>query len=188
MEGEGIIRALLTAIGENPDREGLRDTPARVMKAWAEWAEGYRVDPANVLKAFDDGAENVDEMVIVHGIPIVSKCEHHLADIVGTAHIGYIPNGRIVGLSKLVRLAEVFARRLQVQERMTNQIADALDQHLKPLGVGVLVRAAHGCMSTRGVRIHGSSTTTSAMRGVLRTDPAARAEFLGLCEAAERNR
>jgi GTP cyclohydrolase I len=186
MEGEGIIRALLTAIGENPDREGLRETPARVLKAWTEWSEGYRIDPADILKVFEDGAENVDEMVIVHGIPIVSKCEHHLADIVGVAHIGYIPNGRIVGLSKLARLAEVFSRRLQVQERLTNQIADALDENLRPLGVGVLVRAAHHCMSTRGVRIHGAATTTSAMRGALRLDPAARAEFLSLCAQAER--
>lgn len=183
---ENIIRQLLEHIGENPDREGLLETPARVMKAWKEWASGYSKNPADVLKVFEDGAERVDELVIVHNIPVVSKCEHHLADIIGHAHVGYIPNGKIVGLSKLARLVDVFARRLQVQERLTNQIADSLQEHLGPLGVGVLIRAAHGCMSTRGVHIHGSTTTTSAMRGVLRDEASARAEFLSLCVMAEK--
>lgn len=183
---EHIIRQLLEHIGEDPDREGLKETPKRVLKAWKEWASGYAQNPADVLKTFEDGADGVNELVIVHNIPIVSKCEHHLADITGHAHIGYIPRGRIVGLSKLARLAEVFARRLQVQERMTNQIADALVEHLQPAGVGVLIRAHHGCMSTRGVKIHGSTTTTSAMRGALLKEASARAEFLDLCKMAER--
>jgi len=182
---ERVIQALLELIGEDPTREGLRETPRRVVKAWKEWAQGYTINPATVLKTFEDGAERCDELVIVHNIPVISKCEHHLADIVGIAHVGYIPDGKIVGLSKLARLTDLYARRLQVQERLTSQIADALDFHLAPKGVGVIVRASHACMSSRGVKIHGSVTTTSAMRGVLRTKPEARAEFLQLCAAAE---
>jgi GTP cyclohydrolase I len=160
-----------------------------VLKGWKEWAKGYHQEPKDILKTFEDGAEHCgDEFVIVHNIPIVSKCEHHLADIIGIAHVGYIPDGKIVGLSKLARLADLFARRLQVQERLTNQIADALVDVLEPKGVGVIVRASHACMSTRGVNVHGSVTTTSAMRGVVLEKPAARAEFLALCEAAERHR
>lgn len=184
-EAEAAVTTLLEYLGENPNREGLRDTPARVVKAWGEWASGYRVDPATVLRTFKDGAASVDEMVVVHNIPIVSKCEHHLADIIGTAHVGYLPRGRIVGLSKIPRLVEVFARRLQVQERMTGQIADALMRNLKPFGAGVLIRAAHHCMSTRGVRVHGSVTTTSAMRGAFLKRESTRAEFLNLCRDAE---
>lgn len=186
-DNDDIIRQLLKMIGEDPTREGLRDTPSRVVKAWQEWARGYRIDPKDVLKTFTDGAENCgDELVIVSNIPIVSKCEHHLADIMGTAHIGYIPNGKIVGLSKLARVADLFARRLQVQERLTNQIANAINDCLEPKGVAVTVRATHACMSSRGVKVHGAITTTAAMRGVMLTKPEARAEFLSLCEAAER--
>lgn len=184
---EAAIRELLKHVGDDPDREGLQETPKRVAKAWREWASGYGMDAKDVLKTFEDGADGTNELVIVHNIPIVSKCEHHLADIVGIAHIGYIPQGKIVGLSKLARLAEVFMRRLQVQERLTNQIADSLVEHLDPIGVGVLIRAHHGCMSTRGVKIHGSTTSTSAMRGVLLKEASARAEFLNLCAMAERS-
>lgn len=181
---ERMVVSLLEYIGEDPTREGLKDTPRRVLRAWKEWAQGYSVDPAEVLKTFEDGAEHCgDEFVIVRSIPIVSKCEHHLADVTGIAHVGYIPNGRIVGLSKLARLADLFARRLQVQERLTNQIANALVEHLEPKGVGVVIHASHACMSTRGVKVHGSITTTSAMRGVCLTKPEARAEFLSLCES-----
>lgn len=181
---EGLVRDLLGFIGEDPGREGLRDTPKRFLKAWKEWARGYDGNAEDILKTFEDGAENCgDEFVIVRDVPIISKCEHHLADITGVAHIGYIPNGRIVGLSKLARLADLFARRLQVQERLTNQIANALVEHLSPKGVGVVIHAAHACMSTRGVNVQGSITTTSAMRGVCLTKPEARAEFLALCEA-----
>lgn len=184
---EDLIRQLLIMVGENPTREGLIETPKRVIKAWKEWASGYGQDPKDILKCFEDGADGVDELVIVHNIPVISKCEHHLADVVGIAHVGYIPERRIVGLSKLARLVDCFARRLQVQERLTNQIADALVEHLQPVGVGVLIRAAHGCMSTRGVKIHGSATTTSALRGVLKKEASARAEFLQLCQMAEQD-
>ncbi len=180
------VRTLLWYIGEDPNREGLRETPDRVVRAWSEWAAGYAGKPDEVLKWFGDDAKGVDSMVIVHNIPIHSKCEHHLADITGIAHIGYIPGHRIVGLSKLARLADIYARRLQVQERMTFQIAHAIEEHLKPVGVGVVVRCAHACMSTRGVKVHGSVTTTSAMLGELRVDAAARREFLDLCAAAEK--
>jgi GTP cyclohydrolase I len=186
---DDIVLRLLQFIGEDPNREGLQETPRRVLKGWREWAKGYGQDPKEILKTFEDGAEHCgDEFVIVHNIPIVSKCEHHLADILGIAHIGYIPNGKIVGLSKLARLADLFARRLQVQERLTNQIADALVEVLEPKGVGVIVRASHACMSTRGVNVHGSVTTTSAMRGVVLDKQAARQEFLALCQAAENHK
>lgn len=183
---EDIVVRLLQYIGEDPTREGLQDTPRRYLAAWREWARGYGQDPAEILKTFADGAKAYDEMVVVHNIPVASKCEHHLADMVGTAHVGYIPNNRIVGLSKIPRVVDVFARRLQVQERMTVQIADAIHDTLNPFGVGVLLRCSHSCMSTRGVNIHGSVTTTSAMRGALLEKPEARGEFLRLCEAAEK--
>lgn len=175
------VKELIKFIGDDPDREGLRDTPIRVLQAWREWASGYGDNAAEILKTFDDGAEGYDEMVVVSNIPIYSKCEHHLADIIGVGHVGYIPDGRIVGLSKIPRLVTMYARRLQVQERMTVQIADAMDKYLKPKGVGVVIRAEHHCMSSRGVKIHNSITTTSALRGVLHDEPAARAEFLALC-------
>lgn len=183
---EEIVRGLLAYVGEDPDREGLRETPARVLKAYREWTAGYGQDVTTLFKTFADGAEGAREMVIVHNIPVVSKCEHHLADITGIAHVGYIPDGKIVGLSKLARVTDLFARRLQVQERLTAQIADAIEANLAPLGVGVVIRAAHACMSSRGVKVHESVTTTSAMRGALLTKPEARAEFMALCRDAER--
>lgn len=185
LSADDIVTRLLQFIGEDPTREGLKETPKRVLKAWQEWGQGYRQDPASVLKTFEDGAEGVNELVVVHNIPVISKCEHHLADISGIAHVGYIPNGKIVGLSKLPRLVDLFSRRLQVQERLTNQIADALVEGLAPHGVGVVIRAAHACMSTRGVKIANSLTTTSAMRGALLEKGPARQEFLTLCAAAE---
>lgn len=174
------VRTLLEYIGDDPDREGLVRTPERVAKAWKEWGSGYGQKAADVLSAtFEDG--RTDEMVIVHDIPVISKCEHHLADIIGIAHVGYIPNKKIVGLSKLARLVEVYARRLQVQERLVSQIADALMvEPVNALGAGVIVTATHACMSTRGVKIHGSTTTTSALRGVM-LKPEVRAEFISLC-------
>lgn len=183
---DDIVLRLLQFIGEDPLREGLKETPRRVLKAWKEWAQGYGQDPREILKTFQDGAEECgDEFVIVSNIPIVSKCEHHLADITGIAHVGYIPNGKIVGLSKLARVTDLFARRLQVQERLTNQIANAVHDVLEAKGTGVIVRAQHACMSSRGVKVHGAVTTTSAMRGALLTNPAARSEFLDLCKVAE---
>lgn len=177
---EDAIMRLLQAVGEDPSREGLRETPARVIRAWQqEWCSGYSQNPADVLKVFEDGADGVNELVVMRDIPIYSHCEHHLAPFVGTAVIGYIPRGRIVGLSKLDRLANVFARRLQVQERLTNQIADALMEHLDPIGAGVIIECQHMCMATRGVRSN-APTITSALRGALYDDPRARAEFLAL--------
>lgn len=178
---EQIIRALLTGIiGENGDREGLQETPKRVVKAWKHWTSGYAVDVGGLLKTFEDGGETYDEMVIRKDIRIYSHCEHHLAPIIGNCTIAYIPNGRVVGLSKLDRLADAFARRLQVQERLTDQIADALMEHLQPKGVGVYVNARHMCIESRGVAQQNSDTITSALRGVIKDQPAARAEFLAL--------
>lgn len=161
-------------------REGLTETPARVAKAWAHWTSGYAMKAEDLLKVFEDGGENYDEMVLVKDIPIYSKCEHHLADIFGTASIAYIPNGRIVGLSKLSRLADMHARRLQVQERLTNDIAEDLWKHLNPLGVGVIIKARHMCMESRGICQQGHHTVTCALRGVFKEQGAARAEFMSL--------
>lgn len=178
--GSLLVRALEGAKDESTLREGLEETPERFAKAWDFWTKGYRENPADILKVFEDGAQNYDQMVMVKDIPLYSKCEHHLADIFGTVTIAYIPNGRIVGLSKLSRLADCFARRLQVQERLTCQIADALVEHLAPRGVGVLVRARHMCMESRGVNQQGHHTITTALRGVLLAEPATRQEFMAL--------
>ncbi len=164
-------------------REGLEETPARAAKAFAHWFSGYDVDIPGLLKVFEDGAEGYDEMVIVKDIPIYSKCEHHMADIFGTITIAYIPDGKIVGLSKLSRLADAFARRLQVQERLTNQVAEALMEHLAPKGVGVIMKARHMCMESRGLCQQGHHTITSALRGVLKEDRAARSEFMLLANS-----
>lgn len=180
MEMEDIISHMLCHLDPNSEREGLAETPKRVAKAWAHWTSGYNKNPADVLKVFSDGAENCNEMVLVRNIPFYSHCEHHMAPIIGTAHVAYIPNGKIVGLSKLNRVVDIFARRLQVQERLTNNIADALQDNLMPLGVGVVIEARHMCMESRGVCQQGHTTITSALRGVMRTDPATRAEFLSL--------
>lgn len=176
-----LVKAMLFQIGEDPNREGLKETPARVVKAWGEWFDGYRKDPASVLKTFEDGAELCgDELVIVRDIDFYSHCEHHLAPFFGKAHVAYIPNKKIVGLSKIARLVDLFAHRLQVQERLTNQIADAIEQNLDPIGVGVVMRATHFCMCSRGVNKQGSTTITSALRGAIRTKPEARGEFMCL--------
>lgn len=180
--GTDVITRLLQLVGEDATREGLQETPARVVKAWRHWCSGYGKDPAKLLKVFEDGGETYDQMVLVKDIPIYSHCEHHLAAIIGTASIAYIPNGKIVGLSKLSRLADMFARRLQVQERLTDQIADALFQHLEPKGVGVLIKARHLCMESRGICQQGHHTVTTALRGVIKDEPETRAEFLRLCD------
>jgi len=180
--GNDIIVRLLQLVGEDADREGLQETPARVVKAWRHWCSGYGKDPAKLLKVFEDGGETYDQMVLVKDIPIYSHCEHHLAAIIGTASIAYIPNGKIVGLSKLSRLADMFARRLQVQERLTDQIADALFENLQPKGVGVLIKARHLCMESRGICQQGHHTVTTALRGVIKDEPETRAEFLRLCD------
>jgi GTP cyclohydrolase I len=158
-----------------------------VAKALQERFGGYKMNPADVLKVFEDGAERCDQMVVVSSIPVYSKCEHHLEDIFGVAHIGYIPDGKVVGLSKLARVCEIFARRAQVQERLTNQIADALQDNLNPKGVGVVLECRHMCMEARGVRTPGTTTTTSALRGDMLTDAATRAEFLSLVRTRPRS-
>ncbi len=175
-----LIREFLEAIGEDPEREGLKETPERVIKAWQEWTVGYGQDPASVLKVFEDGAENYDELIAVSDIHFFSHCEHHLAPIIGTATIAYIPDGRIVGLSKLPRLLNVFAKRLQVQERLTVQVADALMEHVKPLGAACIIKARHLCMESRGVRSGPVWTTTSCLRGVFLEKPEVRAELMAL--------
>ncbi len=177
---EAAIRELLIAAGEDPDREGLRDTPKRVARGYKEAFAGLHLDPSDVLTTmFDEGH---DEMVLVRDIRLVSLCEHHLIPFYGHAHVGYIPNeaGQITGLSKLARVIDVFARRPQVQERLTTQVADALEDGLKPRGVLVVMEAEHLCMSIRGVRKPGATTVTSAVRGQFRTSAATRAEAMSL--------
>lgn len=178
--GQSIVKDLFSFIGEDGEREGLKETPLRFLKAWSEWCSGYDKKPEEVLKCFEDGAENANELIVVRNIPIWSHCEHHLAPFFGTADIGYIPNGKIVGLSKFARLCDIFARRLQVQERLTNQIADAINDTLEPIGVGVIVNCRHLCMESRGVKTHNSETLTSALRGALIEQGKARNEFLAL--------
>jgi len=173
-------RRFLASLGENPDRPGLRETPLRVSKAWKHWISGYNQDPAEILKVFEDGAERYNELIVVRGIPVYSHCEHHLAPFFGTATIGYVPEGRIVGLSKLTRLVECFARRLQVQERLTSQVAETLMHELQPKAVGVVIRCRHLCMESRGIRTPGEETITSAMLGELQSNAAMRAELLAL--------
>lgn len=179
---EDNIRRLLQYVGDDPAREGLLETPHRVAKAWRHWCGGYGKDPKAILKVFEDGAEKHDQMVTVRDIPIYSHCEHHLAPIFGTVTISYIPNGRIVGLSKLSRLADMYARRLQVQERLTDQIADALFEHLGAKGVGVVIKARHMCMESRGICQQGHHTVTTALRGAMKDEPDTRAEFLRLAQ------
>lgn len=171
---------LLDAIGEDRNREGLVDTPARVLKALLEMTSGYTDKPEEILATTFE-ADGYDEMVVLRGIRFTSLCEHHMLPFSGVAHVGYLPKSRVVGLSKLARLVECYAKRLQLQERMTRQIAEALLGHLEPLGAGVVVSAHHSCMGCRGVRQPDAAMVTSAMLGVLRDEPAARAEFMMLC-------
>ncbi|HEY2194186.1 MAG TPA: GTP cyclohydrolase I FolE [Actinomycetospora sp.] len=177
---EAAVRDILIGIGEDPDREGLRDTPARVARAYRELFAGLGADPDEVLQR--TFSENHDELVLVRDIPMFSMCEHHLLPFHGVAHVAYLPgpDGRVTGLSKLARLVDVYARRPQVQERLTTQVADALDRALDARGVIVVIDAEHQCMSARGVRKPGSRTTTSAVRGMLKTSASTRAEALGL--------
>jgi GTP cyclohydrolase I len=177
---EAAVRELLIAVGEDPDRSGLRETPARVARAYAEIFAGLWQDPAEILSTtFDVGHQ---EMVLEKDIPVYSTCEHHLVPFHGVAHVGYIPgrDGRVTGLSKMARLVEVYARRPQVQERMTAQIADAMQEHLRPRGTLVVVEAEHLCMAMRGVRKPGTTTVTSAVRGIFRESAATRAEAMSL--------
>ena len=174
------VRELLIAIGEDPDRDGLQDTPSRVARMYAERFGGLHEDPAAIFTAAFDAP--YDEMVLVRDITLYSMCEHHLVPFAGVAHVGYVPgeDSKVVGLSKLARLVDLYARRPQVQERLTTQIADTLETYLRPRGVIVVIEAEHLCMSMRGVRQPGSRTVTSAVRGLLRDDPKTRAEAMGL--------
>ena len=173
-------KRFLKSLGEDPDRPGLVETPARVTKAWKHWSSGYGQNPADVLKAFEDGAEEYNELIVVRNIPVYSHCEHHLAPFFGKATVGYMPDGKIVGLSKLTRLVDCFAKRLQVQERLTIQVANALMENLQPKAVGVVIRCRHLCMESRGIKTAGEETVTSAMLGELQPNLAMRTEFLHL--------
>ena len=179
---EAAVREILAAMGEDPDRDGLLDTPARVARMYAETCAGLHEDPARHLKVTFDAGH--DEMIMVRDIALYSMCEHHLVPFFGTAHVAYIPNtdGRVTGLSKLARLVDGFARRPQVQERLTTQVADAIEATLAPRGVLVVVEAEHMCMAMRGIRKAGASTVTSAVRGIFRSDAAARAEAMRFIE------
>lgn len=175
---EELIAELLGRFGEDPSREGLQETPARVIKAWRYMLSGRNKQPTDILKLFCDGAEGIDEMIFQANIPIWSNCEHHMLPFFGVAHIGYIPSGRVLGLSKFARIADMFARRLQVQERLCRQIAECLYEHLGAKGVGVTLQCRHTCMEARGVCVQGSVTTTTTLLGSFRDHDGARAEYL----------
>jgi GTP cyclohydrolase I len=177
-EAEEAVRTLIRWAGDDPGREGLRDTPARVVRAYEEWFSGYRDDPSALLQRTFEEVGGYDEIVVLRDIAFHSHCEHHMAPIIGKVHVGYLPKDRVVGISKLARLVNAFAQRLQVQERLTAEIADMLDAVLQPHGVGVVIQAAHGCMTTRGVNKHGATMVTSRMLGAFRNNPATRHEFL----------
>jgi GTP cyclohydrolase I len=179
-EAEDAVRTLLRWAGDDPEREGLRDTPGRVVRAYEEWFAGYEVDPLDYLKRTFEEVGGYDEMVVLRNIPFESYCEHHVAPIIGKAHVGYMPKDRVVGISKLARVVHGYAKRLQVQEKMTAQIAQAIGDALQPGGVAVVVEASHQCMTTRGVHTHGTTMVTSQMTGLFRRDPRTRTEFLNM--------
>ncbi|MBS0557574.1 MAG: GTP cyclohydrolase I FolE [Proteobacteria bacterium] len=172
------VRTLLRWAGDEPTREGLRDTPKRVVDAYAEWFAGYREDPQDYLRRTFEEVAGYDEMIVLRDIQFESFCEHHMAPIIGRAHVGYVPDGKVVGISKLARVVDAFAHRFQVQEKMTAQIATCISEVLHPRGVGVVVDAVHQCMTTRGVHKRGVSLVTSQMLGSFREDARTRAEFL----------
>jgi GTP cyclohydrolase IA len=175
---ESAVRTLLRFAGDDPAREGLRDTPKRVVNAYSDWFSGYETDPGAYLRRTFEEVEGYDEMVVLRDISFESFCEHHMAPIIGRAHVGYLPSARVVGISKLARVVDGFARRLQVQEKLTAQIAGCINDVLKPRGVGVVIDAVHQCMTTRGVHKRGVSMITSKMLGTFRADASTRAEFL----------
>jgi GTP cyclohydrolase I len=175
---EEAVRTLIRWSGDDPDREGLLGTPARVVRAYEEWFAGYAEDPRDYLKRTFEEVGGYDEVVLLRDISFVSHCEHHMAPIIGRAHIGYLPRNRVLGISKLARLVDVYAKRLQTQEKMTAEIAKCLDGVLKPFGVGVVVEAVHECMTTRGVHKQGVTMATSYMLGIFRTQAKTRQEFL----------
>ncbi|MEH6413940.1 GTP cyclohydrolase I FolE [Pseudomonas sp. CGJS7] len=177
-QAEAAVRTLLAWAGEDPAREGLLDTPKRVVEAYGDWFSGYTDDPREYLARTFEEVAGYDEMIVLRDIEFESHCEHHMAPIIGKAHVGYLPSGKVVGISKLARVVETYARRFQVQEKMTAQIAQSIQDVLQPLGVGVVIEGAHECMTTRGVHKRGVSMITSKMLGMFRDDARTRAEFL----------
>ncbi|HPF72053.1 MAG: GTP cyclohydrolase I FolE [Rhodanobacteraceae bacterium] len=185
-QAEDAIRTLLRWAGEDPQREGLLDTPKRVVKAYRDWFSGYADDPSEFLRRTFEEVEGYDEMIVLRDIEFESHCEHHMAPIIGRAHVGYLPTNRVVGISKLARVVEAYARRFQVQEKMTAQIAHCIQDVLDPRGVAVVVEAAHECMTTRGIHKRGVSMVTSQMLGTFREDARTRSEFLDFIKVGHR--
>ncbi len=179
-EAEAAVRTLIQWAGDDPDREGLRDTPGRVTRSYRELFAGYQVNPLEYMERTFDEVGGYDQLVVLRDIPVISFCEHHMLPVIGRAHVGYLPTSRVVGISKLARVVHGYARRLQIQEKLTSEIADAIDRVLKPKGVGVVIEAEHSCMTLRGVNTPGSSLTTSHLTGVIRDDHRTREEFLRL--------
>jgi GTP cyclohydrolase I len=181
-EAEAAFRAVLRWIGEDVDRDGLRETPARLVRAFEEYFSGYGQEPEQILQKTFKEIDGYDEMVVLRGVPFESHCEHHVAPIIGRAWVAYVPDRRVVGISKLARVVDAFARRLQIQERLTAQIANTIDKVLKPQGVAVVIRATHHCMSMRGIRKRGGDLVTSRMLGCFRDNPMTRQEFLAMTQ------
>ncbi|HIJ38771.1 MAG TPA: GTP cyclohydrolase I FolE [Rhodospirillaceae bacterium] len=179
-EAEEAVRTLIRWAGDDPLREGLRDTPGRVVRAYEEFFSGYHEDPEEILRRTFEETDGYDEMVVLRDIRLESHCEHHMVAIIGKAHVAYLPGSRVIGISKLARVVEIYARRLQIQEKLTAQIANAIQDVLAPRGVAVVIEAAHQCMTTRGVRKPGVTMVTSRMLGAFRSDPATRREFMAL--------
>jgi len=185
-QAEDAVRTLLRWAGEDPSREGLHDTPKRVVEAYKDWYSGYSVDPSEYLRRTFEEMAGYDEMVVLRDIEFESHCEHHMAPIIGRAHVGYLPTTKVVGISKLARVVDVFARRFQVQEKMTAEIARCINDVLQPRGVGVVIEAAHECMTTRGIHKRGVSMITSKMLGSFRSDARTRSEFLTFIDIRDR--
>lgn len=179
-EVERAFREVFRWIGEDPDRDGLRETPSRLARAFREYFAGYRQDPEQILRKTFEETDGYDEMVVLRGIPFESHCEHHVAPIIGRAWVAYVPDRRVVGISKLARVVEAYAKRLQIQERLTAQVANTIEKVLKPQGVAVVIKAAHHCMSSRGVHMHGTDLVTSRMLGCFRDNPMTRQEFMSM--------
>ncbi len=181
-EAEAAVRTLLLWAGDDPDREGLVDTPARVARAYEEFFAGYQTDPVELLARSFEETDGYDEMVVLRDIRMESHCEHHMVPIIGKCHIAYLPNGRVVGISKLARVMEIYAKRLQIQEKLTAQIANTIEAVLQPKGIAVVIEAAHQCMTTRGIHKPGVTMVTSRMLGEFRDNPATRREFLAMIQ------
>ena len=183
-DAEAAVRTLIEWAGDDPDREGLRDTPGRVARSYRELFAGYEANPRDYMERTFEEVGGYDELIVLRDIPVVSFCEHHMLPVLGRAHVGYLPTNRVVGISKLARVVQGFARRLQIQEKLTADIASAIDDVLRPKGVGVVIEATHSCMTLRGVNTPGASLTTSRLTGVIRDDARTRGEFLRLARGA----